>query len=139
MNEYSKFIGSYEKQYQLSVDDLRKFNDYLGKTYNGQPATPQIVAYMRGYFKIFVNWVDAGGKTEFIITKKEIVEAVLSHNQKFAGSDFSFNTNNIALAASHAFINIEKIDKTLFDLFEDFAFIHRRAAKIINVIIKILE
>ena len=139
---YKYFYDHYrvnEKKFYDNVDELRKFNDELATRYNGKPNPPEIYSYMKGYFDIFIKWVDDGGSTIIENEQNEIVRKVLEHNKKFLSHEFAFRTNNLALGASHAFDNIFKVDGLLVDLFETFARAHDRASKMIPLIIEILE
>jgi len=128
-----------EKKFYSNVNELRKVNDEIASEYTGKEVPIDTLNYISGYFQILIKWFKNGSKTEPIFENEEIVEAVLAYNQKFISHEIAFRTNNIALEASHAFMNVKKIDTELFKLFEHFAYTHRKASKIIKVVIKIIE
>lgn len=134
--EYKK----HERQFYDNVDKLRQVHDELGINFNGKPIIPNTDGELvQGYFKIFGDWMKNGGKTDFESEQKEIVLKVLEINKGFQNIPLILQTNDIALKADLAYINIVKIDGILKNKFKDFIHFHRRANKLTNVIIEILK
>ena len=129
-----------EIKFQENVDALRKFNDLLALKYTSNPSPELIIEkYDKKYFGVFNKWVEDGLKTEPINLQHGIVKPILALNQAFVGLPETFETNNFALSADVAFMNIEKVDRGLTESLEAYSRSHRRAYRITNVIVKILE
>lgn len=134
--EYKK----HEKQFYDNVDKLRQVHDELGINFNGKPIVPNTGGELvQGYFQIFGDWMKKGEKTDFESEQNEIVLKVLEINKHFQNIPLILQTNDIALKADFAYINIVKIDGMLKNKFKDFIHFHRRANKLTNVIIEILK
>lgn len=129
----------HEKQFYSSVDDLRKLNDLFSLQLPRGEILPMEVPYVNGYFEIFNKWFEAGASTVIKDEYKMIVLKVLEHNKKFNNVSHTFQSNNLALLAGNSYSTIEKVDKLLFKHFEHFIQTHRRAGKVVDIIIKILE
>lgn len=130
----------HERQFYDNVDKLRQVHDELGMNFNGKPIVPNTSSELvEVYFQIFGDWMKNGKKTDFESEQNEIVLKVLEINKNFQNIPLILQTNDIALKADIAYINIVKIDAMLKNKFKDFIHFHRRANKLTNVIIEILK
>lgn len=129
----------HEKKFYVNVDKLRQIHDELVVSLNGKQLPPNDGELIQGYFRIFGDWQKAGEKTDIISEQNEIVLRTLEINKKFQNLPLILKTNDIALKADIAYINIEKIEGLLNDKFQDFIHFHKRAYKLTNVIVRILE
>lgn len=129
----------HENAFYDNVDKLRQIHDELGLNLNGKPILPNGGELIQGYFKIFGDWQKAGEKTDMTSEQNELVLKILNINKQFQNVPLVLQTNDIALKADHAYINIVKIDTMLKNKFKDFIHFHRRANKVTDIIIKILE
>lgn len=132
----------HESLFNDNVDRLRQIHDELGMNLNNN--NKLIIPnngseLVQGYFKIFGDWINNGQKTDLTSVQTEIVLKMLELNKVFQNVPLILQTNDIALKAEIAYINIEKIDKMLATKCNDFIHFHKRAYKLTNVIIKILE
>jgi hypothetical protein len=139
LDKYFEISRNLEKDFYSNVYELTKVNDELWVKYGSMPPPREDINYVKGYFGIFESWEKNGAKTQIIHERNEIVLKILAHNQQFFGNSLAFQTNNFALLADAAFIDIEKTESFLVKLFETFAYSHRRASKVVDVIIKILD
>lgn len=64
---------------------------------------------------------------------------MLELNRKHQNIPLTLQTNELALQADVAYQNVEKIDNALLKKFNEFSRFHRRASKLVEVIIKILK
>lgn len=142
--EYSKLLfetyKKHEKQFYENVDELRRIHDELGVQLNGTPMQKDKGGdLIQGYFKVFGDWQANGEKTDIASEYEEIVLKTLQLNRLHSNIPLILTTNELALKADAAYLNIEKIDKMLFQKFKDFAHFHKRASKLTNLIITIIE
>ncbi len=136
----SNLYKSYEIKFNENVNELRKFNDALVVKYSESPnQNTDVLNYMDGFFKIYVEWENNGKKTEPISVYNEIILKTLAYNKHFDGHSLAFETNNYALNAQYQYINLKKIDHLIFKHFKSLAFAHRRASRVTDMIIKILK
>lgn len=132
--EYKK----HENTIYDNVDKLRQIHDELAIKLNGKPLIPNGGELIQGYFKIFGYWQKAGEKTDIASEQNELVLKILDINKQYQNVPLILQTNSIALKADHAYINIVKINTMLKNKFKDFIHFHRRAYKLMEVIVKIL-
>jgi hypothetical protein len=135
----SEAYQKHEKQFNESVNGLRRLHDELGVRFNGAPLQEPDGPIIQGIFKIFGKWQQNGEKTDINSVHTDIVCKILELNRKHQNSHLILPANELCLNADIAYINIEKIEGMLFKKFNDFAHFHKRAAKLTNVIIKILK
>jgi hypothetical protein len=136
---YFKSYEFHEKQFYSCVDDLRKLNDLFALQAPKGEILPMEIPYVKSYFDIFNKWFEAGASTIIKVEYEAIVLKVLELNKKFNNVSYTLQTNNLALLASNSYSTIEKVDKLLFEHFTHFIHVHKRAGKIVDVIIKMLE
>lgn len=142
--EFSKMIfedyRKHENSFYDNIDRLRQIHDELALKLNDGPVLANVEKKLiAGYFKIFRDWREAGEKTDVTSEQGEIVKKILEVNKQFQDVPLILQTNTIAIRADQAYINILKIDEMLRSKFRDFIHFHRRAHKLTEVIIKILE
>ncbi len=139
-NEFSKSYSKHEEQYYSNIEELRRFHEILGAKYNGvQLERDKSGDLIVGYFKIFGDWVRAGAKKEIESTYTEIVKKILELNKKHGPNLLTLESTNYAIKCEIAYINIEKIENILHEIFKPFAYDHHRASKLLTVIIRILK
>ncbi len=122
---YSKILfedyRKHENKFYDKVYKLRQIHDELGVNFNGKPIVQNSGGELiQGYFQIFGDWMKNGEKTDFKSEQNEIVLKILEINKKFQDIPLILQTNDIALKADAAYINIVKIDGMLKNKFRDF-------------------
>jgi hypothetical protein len=130
----------HEKQFYENVDGLRKIHDEVGVQLNATSMQKEKEGdLIQGYFKVFREWQANGEKTDIASEHEEIVLKTLQLNRLHPNILLILTTNELALKADAAYLNVEKIDKMLAQKFKDFAHFHSRASRLTNIIIKIIE
>jgi hypothetical protein len=142
--EFSRLLfetyKKHETQFYEGVNGLRKIHDELGVQLNGTPIQKDKGGdLIQGYFRIFGEWQTNGEKTDIGSLHKEIVLQTIQLNKHHPNIPLILPTNELALKADAAYLNVEKIDGMLSKKCKDFAHFHRRASRLTNLIIKIIE
>jgi len=140
LKTFSAEYKKHERLFYENVNGLRKVHDELGVHLNGKTMEKDKGGdLIQGYFHVFGEWQKDGAKTDIISEYKEIVLKVLELNRKHQNIPLTLQTNELALQADVAYQNVEKIDNALLKKFNEFSRFHRRASKLVEVIIKILK
>jgi hypothetical protein len=135
------FMSAYkthEKDFYDNLVLLRKIHDELGVRLDGQrlEATPES-EFIQKYFIIFGHFVKPNIRLDINTTQENVIAKILQLNNEY-NIPVSLQISNHALRCDIAFQNIEKIDALLFRKFADFVHFHKRASRLITVIIKII-
>jgi len=138
--EFFESYKRYESLYYQSLDDLRKIRDGLYVEFNGKKiernsSTDLII----GFLSIFDDWHQNGQKKKINSTHKEIILPIIELNRKHQNNPSILEINNIVLKADMAYMNISKVEEVMVSDLRSFAHAHRKAARMLKVIIKILD
>jgi len=66
----------HEALYQKNLDDLRKYHDDLALQFTGRQVDPETINILTVIHGTFNRWVESGKKTEFIYTRKQVVDPI---------------------------------------------------------------
>lgn len=138
LNYFSDRFTVNEKEYQDNIEAIRKIVEELIVRFNGKTLDAEQGHLIQDCFDIMGNWVKNGAKTNMIDTYPEIVKPVLQLGKTHSTIPLVIPLTDHALKCTYAFGNIEKIEKFLTSRYKKFAFAHRRAEKIVGVILKII-
>lgn len=137
MKEFSEKYAGYEKEYRENLGELKKIHDSLGAQLDGKVLHKDDGGeLLQQYFKIFSDWFKNGSSRTLEDTYSQIVLRTIERLKEIAPHSIILSINDHALKCDLAYENIANIDKMLAEKFGDFAHFHRRASKLIPVIIK---
>jgi hypothetical protein len=130
----------YEMEYQDNLFILKQIHDELGMELDGKPIDIEIDGKLiQEYFEIFGFWQRDGMKVDTVSTYNEVICKILAMVRNNKGFPIGLRISQHALKCELAFKNIEKIDGLLKNKIIKFAYYHRRAYRLLRVIIKILN
>lgn len=128
-----------EKNYQDNIEAIRRIIEELMVKFNGKELNiDQGGQLVQDCFDIISNWIKNGAKTNITDTYSEIVKPVHELGKIHKSIPLILPLTDHALKCIYAFGNIEKIEKFLISRYKKFAFAHRRASKLMGVILKVI-
>lgn len=134
-------LGNYSKHESIFNDNLENLKLIVIEIIINSSSDPifqlegrnQIVSE---YNKVFVDWQNNGAKTGYHSTYSELVKKIMTLNNKYSRTDFAARTIRSLDLCEQAYVNVEKIDKFLVQIYNDFSFFHRKISRIVKVIEK---
>jgi hypothetical protein len=139
LNYFSDRFSVSERNYHQNIDALRRIFDELAVKYNGKEILVEEGGQLiQDYADIFSKWIKNGAITNIYSTYSEIVVPIKGLGKSHKTSPLILPISNHALQCHYAFANIDKIEKSLKVRYNEFAFAHRNASKLLTVILKII-
>lgn len=132
-------FSKHEQIYYKNMSEIRNLIDALNMKYNGKNVEKDMGIILQSYFDIFNAWYMAGQPRDMSSTHSMLIKKLLEVNGNRFRHPLVLEFNNYALASDLAFQNIIATEEAMRDSFKNFLFHHRRANRLLKVIIYRLE
>ena len=94
--------------------------------------------FIQSYFNVFGFFMKENANLSIASTHENIILPILNLVNKY-NLPISLQISDYALNCDYAYQNVFRSDKLLYEKYNQFAHFHRRAGKLVKVIMKIIE
>lgn len=130
-------FDTFHKEYNKRLDQYRKYHDDLNRRTNGihfPDSQKNVHAYLMIQDNIWQEWqqLDEKERVSFHITYKQLVEPILDLNRKNSNVIFAQESDDVLLACTHQYIEMENTLSIYKRIFKGHFFNYREARRILK-------
>lgn len=134
----------YHKEYGLKLEEYRKYHDGICRELNGKQiptSESQLINYLKLQDKIWVDWqkIEETKRTAYFITYNKLVKPQLELNRLNQNIDLTEESNNLLLACTHQYIEMENTLVIYQKTFKNYYRNYREGCLILKKCIVILK
>ena len=142
-NMMSRF-NEYHNRYMECIENYRKAHDDFMRRTEGLhiPSSEQkVIDYIKAVDKIWLEWqkIDEKERTAYYNTYDKLVTPMLKLNRKNSDVGFTAETDNLLLACTHQYIEIENTLKVYNRTFKTYFWNYRHHRKILEKCISLMK